>query len=77
MAASTLPAPGTELGPCIPTCEHSDCLGIRKMAEEKCTICGHIIGYDVRYHSDESDNTKLCHALCLAIKLEGHRESRD
>ena len=39
MAASRLPAPGTEYGPCKNKCQHRDCQQMKDMAETKCGIC--------------------------------------
>jgi hypothetical protein len=71
MAAATLPAPGTEFGPCPsdPGCAHTDCAASRTQAATPCGICGAPIGYDVRFYND--DERGLVHALCLEASYEG------
>ena len=46
MASYTLPAPGTDLGPCIENCAHIDCAETRKHAAQPCIYCGKPTGYD-------------------------------
>ena len=68
MAASTIAAPGTEYGPCLPqrtrrravpggapvvlTCAHVDCAESRMLASSVCRLCSDTIGYDVRFYRD-------------------------
>ena len=47
MAHYQLAAPGSEYGPCIEACKHTDCAATRKQAEGPCLICGKPVGYDV------------------------------
>jgi hypothetical protein len=63
MAAGRLPAPGTQYGPCVPTCEHTDCACTRRMAETQCALCDDVIGYDRRFY-DGRDKAGLVHASC-------------
>jgi hypothetical protein len=67
MAASTLPAPGTEYGPCHESCDHRDCARTRRDAAENCRLCGNEIGYETRFYSDPEPAwiSSLVHALCL------------
>ena len=51
MAAGTMPAPGTEYGPCEPVCKHLDCAATREYAESLCRFCGLRIGYETRYYA--------------------------
>lgn len=73
MAAVSIPAPGTPLGPCPTTkgrheltCGHLDCRDSRRTAAKVCRICNRPIGYDTRYYvagdNVEPDHT---HAICL------------
>ncbi len=75
MAASALPAPGTELGPCEPSCEHRDCANTRRMAAINCGICGKPIGYETNFYKADDDEgyTKLEHALCVWKKVDEKR----
>lgn len=50
MAAGTLPAPGTKLGPCIDPCTHADCACTRAMAAATCDPCREPIGYETRFY---------------------------
>ena len=76
MAALALPAPGTELGPCLPdssigfvrTCGHVDCAASRRTADAVCRLCGAPIGYERRYYVDPEGEASLfqfVHASCL------------
>lgn len=62
MAAGSLPAPGTEFGPCEnEECGHADCRQIRIEAGAICHHCGDAIGYERRFYSTEDG---LVHAVC-------------
>jgi hypothetical protein len=63
MAASTLPRPGTENGPCEEPCEHRDCALTRRMANTDCAICHIRIGYDRRFYQKDYG---LVHFYCAA-----------
>lgn len=74
MAASTLPEPGkvvrgTEIGPCVDPCEHTDCAQTREMAASICRFCNEPIGYEVRFYTDPDNKEHLVHALCLEISI--------
>jgi hypothetical protein len=70
MAYSTLPEPGTRLGPCLDACKHKDCALNRADAARICW-CGEIIGYGVRYMKDEERGPDaLQHADCAFIRAE-------
>jgi hypothetical protein len=62
MAASSLPAPGTEYGPCEPSCEHTDCAATRAMAGRNCAGCAEKIGYEKRFFRE--DDGSLLHMAC-------------
>ncbi len=73
MAASILPKPGTEVGPCISLCKHKDCAETRRMAEAECSCCGKPIGYDVRFYDliNPMGRAKgLTHFLCAVNERE-------
>ena len=67
MAAITLPKPGSEYGPCVPDCTHTDCAQTREMAARVCRFCDLPIGYDTRFYADPGNPNRdaLVHALCL------------
>lgn len=66
----TLPAPGTELGPCEGGCAHKDCAATRRDAATPCRICGEPIGYDRPFHYEEGG---AVHHSCLVDEVEGRR----
>lgn len=63
MAAGRLPAPGTELGPCVPSCGHTDCAETRTMAATSCFLCGKPIGYETSLYQEP--DKRLVHAACM------------
>lgn len=63
MSAVSMPAPGTELGPCADPCPHTDCADSRRMADAACHLCLESIGYERRFCADESG--RLVHLACL------------
>lgn len=69
MAAGILPEPGSEYGPCLQLCEHSDCRLTRSMAESACEICGLEIGYNTRFYKTDKLNV-FVHAICREKQLE-------
>jgi hypothetical protein len=62
-----LPKPGTELGPCVEECKHTDCAATRKEATAPCSFCGDPIGYDVKFQYNDG---KICHMGCLWKSIE-------
>ena len=71
MAASTLPAPGTEYGPCGGPCAHTDCAHTRRMAAVVCPLCEEEIGYGRRFYNDgQPGGFDLVHALCAEDDLD-------
>jgi len=70
MAAGYLSKPGAKYGPCERGCLHTDCAGLRRMANSICGLCGQPIGYEVRIYNEgepgKDDN--LAHAVCLEEK---------
>ena len=74
MAAGSIPAPGSELGPCEEECRHIDCAQSRAMAASVCTLCLFPIGYGVLFYNVQSptDSPSYAHARCLeAIEQKG------
>jgi len=67
MAASALPRPGTQLGPCEDTCEHRDCAATRALAAAPCFDCGQPIGYDTRFY--QLDKDAYSHYVCAHAKI--------
>lgn len=63
MAAGILSKPGSESGPCLTNCNHSDCDSTREMAQTVCVMCGEPIGYERRFYRDPKRG--LVHAVCL------------
>ena len=66
MSSIRIPKPGTEYGPCIKKCVHTDCRASRIEATRLCLICGKEIGYDVDYYNDGPDAVK--HAACAFVE---------
>lgn len=65
MATATLPAPGTELGPCTEACEHRDCAAARRQAGAICTECFKPIGYGTRFYRVDACPDAYQHAACV------------
>lgn len=59
-----LPEPGTNLGPCVPTCEHIDCAANREQAETLCRICGTPIGYETTFVYEQMKPLVMSHYDC-------------
>ncbi len=65
MASFSLPKPGTEFGPCIPTCEHIDCAETIRQAAIICHYCGEEIGFDRQFFFiDKCTDRELVHSVC-------------
>ncbi len=68
MAAGSLAKPGTEYGPCLDECSHTDCAATRRHAAAECVHCGVAIGYDFRFFNVTPDSepswSKLAHMHC-------------
>ena len=64
MAFARIPAPGTALGPCEPSCTHTDCFALRLDAEQLCSYCERPIGYG-RNYAKEMGGERLAHHSCL------------
>lgn len=64
MAWISIPAPGTEYGPCKGTCSHTDCEATREMAAAVCHFCNEAIDYQRALFSDP-DGPGFVHAVCL------------
>ncbi len=69
MAASSLPEPGSELGPCLPSCKHVDCAATRAMAADRCPYCRQPIGYGRRFY-ELPGSSALAHASCHEAAIE-------
>jgi hypothetical protein len=69
MAATVLPKPGSEFGPCAEPCQHTDCAETRRQAATICDLCPEPIGYDRRFYQKDSW-TVLTHQICLLRKIE-------
>lgn len=78
MAAGTLPAPGTELGPCKDGCQHIDCGMMRREADQDCRLCGKPIGFETRYYKDPDPMRTggVVHARCLEAEIEQESRSK-
>lgn len=62
MAAGTLPAPGTQYGPCKSSCKHIDCAETRERAASACIYCRRKVGFGVRvYQHGEYTVHARCH----------------
>lgn len=69
MAAMSLPAPGTEYGPCVTWCSHDSCMETRQMAATVCRLCVGPIAYNLPCFSD-GHRDDLVHAVCLAHEID-------
>lgn len=74
------PAPGTEHGPCVEPCQHTDCATMRRDALRTCRICKLPIGYDRAIHFESTelygDEVAIVHHACLAAEVEQERKMR-
>jgi len=67
-----LPRPGTKRGPCVATCIHAHCTGMRELAAIPCSICGRALSWETpifQLGSDSNESTsqvRLIHGLCVA-----------
>lgn len=77
MAGVILPEPGTQLGPCVPTCSHTDCAATRRMADSTCRHCEQPIGYDARFVSDHERPGEYVHWVCEIEAVEHERKARE
>jgi hypothetical protein len=75
MSASSLPAPGTRLGPCVvdyvrrgEICTHLDCMETRTIAAARCKHCDKTIGYEAPFYevfrSEDGKSRDYAHASC-------------
>ena len=69
MAAGILSTPGTQFGPFAELCQHSDCAGMRRIAETICRLCDKPIDFNNRFYNDHS----YVHAVCLEDAIEADR----
>lgn len=72
MAYAVLPEPGTATGPCVPSCQHTDCALTREMSAAVCPVCGEPIGYERRFNSHGDG---YAHWACLLEQAEKEQES--
>jgi len=75
MAAGQIASPGTEYGPCVEMCEHTDCQANRKIAESNCRVCGKKIGYETRFFQEENW-TVFVHLVCFVKEVEAKKEKK-
>jgi hypothetical protein len=75
MAAGSLPAPGTKLGPCKKACKHRDCAATREDAAEECLECSKPIGYETLFYRVAP--RELIHARCQEIVAERVRKRKE
>ncbi len=74
MAAGILPAPGTELGPCVAACEHRDCRATRATSERVCWHCGQPVGYERRFYDvGKPGAVTSVHADCEERAIEAEQ----
>lgn len=77
MAASFLPEPGSQRGPCAAECKHIDCGVTRRMAAEVCSYCSRPIGYETRFYNAENiSDGILVHADCYEDAIDAIEATR-
>lgn len=86
MAAGTLPAPGSKVGPCKTDCNHRDCAITRCMAAAPCLCCRRPIGFECAFYQPfgpperawqadlSSWSQRLAHASCYEQAEEDARD---
>jgi hypothetical protein len=65
MAWSTVPAEGSQYGPCAEPCQHRDCAQHRADAQVICSYCHKAVGTDTPIYSGQDGESRLVHASCL------------
>lgn len=65
MAYIILPEPGSQYGPCVPVCKHTDCQLTRQQSELICPHCGKPLGYNKPITSSPFRAEKLSHLSCV------------
>jgi hypothetical protein len=68
MAAISIPAPGTEYGPCKEACKHIDCEANRSDAAALCSLCKDPIGFETPFYVDRFDGPPVFKHFKCAIK---------
>ena len=68
MTSVFLAEPGSEYGPCVDPCGHSDCRATRETAAWVCSYCNEPIGYGRHFYSDDPEG--WIHAVCLEQQIE-------
>lgn len=83
MAAGSLPEPGTQYGPCVPTCKHIDCAATRATAGAPCRLCNEVIGYERAFYHERAESKSVVeardsfvHAVCAETEVEEQRRIR-
>lgn len=74
MASAFLSRPGTDTGPCVGFCNHTDCNWQRHLANTICHICGKRIGFETRFLQDDKGHV---HESCQIHKIEAERQDGD
>lgn len=64
MGWAILSAPGTEFGPCMGNCGHTDCEATRLIAKSGCRYCHQPIGYKDRFYQIDEYGKSYAHAHC-------------
>ena len=73
----TMAAIGSEYGPCVEPCKHTDCAKNREDLLKTCEICGEIIGADVpMYFVGHAKEGKVEHLRCV-MKRENARRANN
>lgn len=68
MAAAYIPAEGSEVGPCVESCEHTDCAATRALSKKICDFCKQPIGFDSYYYETDTKND-VAHRLCYEVAI--------
>jgi hypothetical protein len=79
MAASYMAAPGTEAGPCLQECQHTDCRQTRQWAEALCFYCEAPIGYETGFYSQPASAGgpfPLSHSVCYQEEINNVNASK-
>jgi hypothetical protein len=67
-----LPRPGTKRGPCVQSCLHPHCMGMRELAVLPCSICGRALGWEALIlqlgsgFDESTTQVRPIHGLCVA-----------
>lgn len=78
MAWSTVPAEGSQYGPCVEPCQHRDCAQHRADAQVICSYCHKAVGTDTPVYSGRFGMIAAnCGTACSTGRIRKSCDARD